>query len=156
MHRAIAPSRPEERSGDESPPVRALSLPEEDRSSGLLLVVEDQEELRTALRELLESEGYAVVTAEHGEEALTLLRSGLQPRLVLLDMLMPVMDGPSVLAACAEDAALRQLPVLVVSATTERVPCGARGLLRKPVGAQQLLDAVARHLTPVAVPAALP
>ena len=58
-----------------------------------ILIVDDDKDVRIALAELLEGEGYTVAGAHNGQEALQLMRGGLHPAVILLDLMMPVMDG---------------------------------------------------------------
>ncbi len=70
-----------------------------------LLLVEDDETLRESLRETLEDYGFSVDEAEHGRAALEYLRSHASPCLVLLDLMMPVMNGWEFMAACSSSGA---------------------------------------------------
>ena len=114
-----------------------------------VLVVEDDVAIREQVRELLEAEGLSVAEAGHGQEALTALRDGLQPSLVLLDLMMPVMDGWSLLEALQADAAWRGLPVLVASASPDLRPVDAP-MLHKPFSVRALLQAIQDQLDPPA------
>jgi CheY-like chemotaxis protein len=113
------------------------------------MVVEDDESIRAALGEALVEEGYEVVTAEHGARALELLRAGARPGLVLLDLMMPVMDGRAFLEARAGDPALAAIPVVVVTAdpraTHEAWTLDAQAILAKPLSLQSLLETVAAN-----------
>jgi len=81
-----------------------------------ILVVDDEEEERTAMAGLLDCHHYFVELARNGKEALDRLRNGaLLPALVLLDLNMPVMDGWEFLFHLARDGSLRQMPVVVIS-----------------------------------------
>ena len=109
-----------------------------------ILLVEDQRDIREAMRELLELEGYLVMEAVHGKDALEALNWS-RPSLVLLDMMMPVMDGARFLEEVAKRPALEKLPIVVVSAFHEGpLPKHAIGFLQKPCSADSLLEAVAR------------
>jgi CheY-like chemotaxis protein len=113
--------------------------------SRTVLVVDDDQDLLDVTQFVLEGEGYGVATARNGEEALVLLRAGPPPALVLLDLMMPVMNGWEFLEARARDPALQAIPVLVLTASEpEQVP-GAVGILRKPFDLDDLIGAVARH-----------
>jgi CheY-like chemotaxis protein len=82
-----------------------------------ILIVEDDEDLRGALRDILSSEGYEVATAANGERALELLRSSAHsPRLILLDLMMPDMDGWEFLTRIDSDSRLHRIPVALMSA----------------------------------------
>lgn len=114
-----------------------------------ILVVEDDEDIRETLQLLLELEGYAVVTAEHGRAALELLMSTHPlPKLIILDMMMPEMDGGTflrVLHAEHRDT-LARIPVIIATAGGSRAsslpPVGA--WLTKPVDIDVLLSEVRR------------
>lgn len=110
-----------------------------------VLVVEDDQAIRETLRMLLELEGYRVITATNGQEALGLLKTIEPPCLILLDLMMPVMNGWDFLKARSSDAALEAIPVIVVSAANAGslvFPPGADALVRKPVDVDVLLKAV--------------
>src|SRR5690349_16999267 len=83
---------------------------------GLVLLIDDDEDLREALADILDEHGYQVVHAGNGQKALELLRAGLRPGLMLLDLMMPVMDGAQFRAEQRADPALRGIPVVVLSA----------------------------------------
>jgi CheY-like chemotaxis protein len=115
-----------------------------------LLVVDDDADLREALEEVLRDAGYSVTGAINGKHALDVLgdMSSL-PVLVLLDMMMPVLDGAGFARAMRQVPAWRDIPVLVFSASANArqvaEEIGACGHLRKPVDVDTLLDAVRRH-----------
>jgi CheY-like chemotaxis protein len=109
-----------------------------------VLVVDDDDEIRVALAEVLEDEGYRVELAENGRDALALIDPERPPRVIILDMMMPVMDGWSVLAALRADANLANIPVVVVTAAGRRVGnLPVAHVLPKPVILDRLLSAVA-------------
>ena len=109
-----------------------------------IMVIEDDRDIRDAVKEILESENYKVVTAGNGKEALELLRATAnQPRLVLLDMMMPVMDGFDFLKILTNDTVLAAIPVYIHSANYDiRDLRGAKGLLRKPASCEAILALV--------------
>jgi len=85
-----------------------------------IVVIEDDEDLRETLRELLEMEGFQVSTACNGLEGLRLIERSSRPCLILLDLMMPVMDGWEFLDTLRQNAAqLAQAPVAVVSAAAD-------------------------------------
>ena len=110
-----------------------------DRSASVLLVDDDLGAL-SALADILSTEGYAVSTATNGREALDYLRHSPSPRLIILDLVMPVMDGWQFLAAQKSDPNFSQLPVVVVSALDSVVD--VRAVIRKPVDVGKLLTLV--------------
>jgi CheY-like chemotaxis protein len=112
-----------------------------------VLVVDDDPEIRSAVRMLLEDEGYRVSVAANGEEALERLRSGAAPCLILLDLMMPVMDGFVFLERHRADPELAGIPIVVVTAAGERRVAGfsAGNVLAKPVRAEKLLGVVNQY-----------
>jgi CheY-like chemotaxis protein len=110
-------------------------------SEHVILVVEDDDDIRDALREMLVDEGYAVEVATNGAEALDRLRAMVaKPCLVLLDLMMPVMDGWTFLAEQRRDADLAGVPVVVLSAARD-LPDDVE-TIRKPLDPDRLLGAV--------------
>ncbi len=109
--------------------------------SRLILVVEDNDLALEALTTILVPEGYRVVLATNGEEALDHLLGGLRPDLILLDMLMPVLDGWHF---------LERLPIVITTATNltrEWAEAhGCQGFLRKPIETDRLLEEARRCL----------
>lgn len=111
----------------------------------LVLVVDDEAEVRDHVGALLESGGYRVVAARNGVDALAWLEQGGRPSVILLDLVMPGMDGYALAEAIADDPALERIPLLVFSGHTgERVPKRAAIVLPKPSTSGELLDAVSR------------
>jgi CheY-like chemotaxis protein len=115
-----------------------------------VLVVEDDPDLCHCLARLLERQGYAVATASHGWEALEYLRGHEPPGLVLLDLMMPEMDGWEFLHARRHRRDLWDVPVVVFSAVADfKGPdpraLGAAEVLTKPVGLADALAAVRRY-----------
>ena len=119
--------------------------------TGALLLVDDDERVREALVALLEAQGYPVVGAANGREALDVLRvRGLRPGLILLDLMMPVMDGWQFRQEQIRDASLADIPVIVVSAAgRERLEkIQANAYLSKPVDLDELLGCVTQFCRP--------
>jgi CheY-like chemotaxis protein len=115
-----------------------------------ILVVDDDADIREALKLALELEGYETVAARHGGEAWELLSSGRVPALVLLDLAMPVLDGPGLLARIRGTSALGSLPVVILTAfgsLADGVRALAQGCLFKPVDLDAVLS-VAAHPCP--------
>ncbi len=111
-----------------------------------ILVVDDQPKNVKLLADILTVKGYAVTTAESGSEALALIRSG-PPDLVLLDVMMPGMNGYEVCQAVRADPAIRVLPIVLVTALdpSERVKgleAGADDFLTKPIVLPELIARV--------------
>lgn len=118
---------------------------------GHILAVDDNRMNRLKLVRMLEKEGYGVSQAEGGRKALTMLRSNVFD-LVLLDILMPDVDGFQVLREMKQDAALRDIPVIVVTAVEEMnsvnecLELGAVDYVAKPVDAKLLIDRVCNYI----------
>ncbi|MFL5262348.1 MAG: response regulator, partial [Anaeromyxobacteraceae bacterium] len=109
-----------------------------------VLVADDEKDIRETIGQLLEYEGYLVSLAGDGVDALRLAREQ-HPDLILLDLMMPRMNGWQFRAAQLEDATVSGIPVVVVSATVPRDSRGfANALLHKPVSLDDLLDIVRR------------
>ena len=110
-----------------------------------ILLVEDDLELRDSVQDILESEGYEVVPAANGKQALEYLRSTSggdgAPSLVVPDLMMPIVSGWQVLEAIHEDPEL-ELPVIVVSASGCARPDGVSAFLRKPFDVDELLETI--------------
>ena len=112
-----------------------------------VLVVEDERSILEALSELLEDEGYAVVTAADGTEALEQLLRGLRPCLIVLDLMMPRMNGDDFRNAQMKFAAFKEIPVIVLSAAdfskaSVTVQFANVEFLSKPVAPETLLRVV--------------
>jgi len=118
-----------------------------------VLVVEDDDDVREALLLLLGSEGVHAVGATDGRDAIDRIKAGFHPRLILLDLMMPVMDGERFLRARMIDPELSSIPVVVVSAMqrmrVDPVELHVDELIPKPVNPSRVLDAV-RHYRPSA------
>jgi CheY-like chemotaxis protein len=113
-----------------------------------LLVVDDDAAIREIIQAVLEVEGYAVFTAADGAEAIARLRAGLRPRLILLDLRMPGMDGRAFRDVQAAEPDLAAIPVVILSGDGDAPRVAASlGLewLLKPVHLDHLLAVVARH-----------
>jgi CheY-like chemotaxis protein len=115
----------------------------------LVMIVEDDRDVREAVAEVLTDCGYHTIEAANGEEALMWLRViDLSPCLILLDIMMPIMDGWQFRAAQRSEPALAAIPVVVLTAhgspqETARA-MDAAGFLRKPVQLDALLQMVDR------------
>jgi CheY-like chemotaxis protein len=110
-------------------------------SCAAVLVVEDEPDIRDAVVEFLEVEGFRVYAAENGEVAIAVLKTMPQPALILADLMMPVMDGPSLIAALRLDDQFASLPVVIVSALDANSPQGYRRI-KKPIDLDDLLQIV--------------
>lgn len=113
-----------------------------------LLIVEDEEGLREALVEILKLEGFHSYSAGNGREALDLLKKIPKPCLILLDMMMPIMNGRAFLDELLVDSTLFPIPVLIVSAFDNPNTKGAIGVMRKPVDWDQLIKVISEYCSP--------
>jgi CheY-like chemotaxis protein len=115
----------------------------------LILLVEDEADLRELLRMLLVAEGYAVAVAADGRAALELLAQGLQPQVVLTDAMMPRLSGPTLIRQLRVQA--QALPVILMSAAPELASLAAElqvAWLAKPFDPAQLLTLLERVASP--------
>jgi CheY-like chemotaxis protein len=122
---------------------RAPELPD------IVLIVEDEPDVRENLALLLELKGYRVITAGDGKQALDCIAEHGPPCLILLDLMMPVMDGWQVRAALLEDPILAEIPVVVVSGVVD-ADDAVRDLeavahLRKPIDLGKLYRVVSSY-----------
>jgi signal transduction histidine kinase/DNA-binding response OmpR family regulator/HAMP domain-containing protein len=112
-----------------------------------VLVVDDDPTTISLLGKMLEKEGYRVISASNGVEALSLARQH-RPQAITLDVLMPQMDGWRALKELKADVALRDIPVIMVTVLNERgmaIPLGAADFLTKPVDRQRLTALLREH-----------
>jgi CheY-like chemotaxis protein len=113
-----------------------------------ILVIDDDEAIRQTVAEVLEEEGYRVATSANGDEAITYLRGrrDAPPGLILLDLMMPVMDGDRFLELYAADAGFPFVPIVVLSANPSLGGRNHRSnimlYLSKPVDRRRLLETV--------------
>ncbi len=110
-----------------------------------VLIVEDEEDLRELMRESLELKGYHVVTAQEGQEALEKIDGIEQLCLVLLDLLMPGMNGWEFFERMRERPELNQVPVIVHSSASNRAPAGVTRVLQKPILFDRLIAVVGEY-----------
>lgn len=115
-----------------------------------ILVVDDEFGIAETLELLLGDEGYHVVTASNGQNGLARLAERL-PDLVLLDYMMPILDGPGMLRAMRADLTYRDVPVILMTALPEAtvaktIDSQYSGFLRKPFRANEVVGTVARVL----------
>jgi len=116
----------------------------------VVLIVDDDDRNTFALRSYLETLDMKIAIAENGEQAISGLHNDSKPDIILLDMMMPVMDGYETLAILKEDRSLKQIPVIAVTARTmkgDREKCleaGAWDYISKPIDMKSLVDKIAK------------
>lgn len=118
-----------------------------------VLLIEDDEAIRESLAEGLRDHGIEVAVAEHGREALELLRRQPLPSAIVLDLMLPLMDGWDFRQAQLDDPALRDIPVVIITATgfstnTIRSQLGDVAVMAKPVRQADLLAVLGRARAP--------
>lgn len=105
-----------------------------------ILIVEDEKGIQDVLRMALEMEGYKVFTADNGKQGLEMLPNMETPCLILLDLMMPVMNGWEFAEAISKDMTLATIPVVIVTAYGERADrIPSKGVLKKPIDLDALL-----------------
>lgn len=113
---------------------------------GPILVVDDDEDIRDVIGMALRVRGYRVETAADGAEAMQLLENGMRPSLILLDVMMPNMDGAAVLAAVRNSVELRDIPIVLLSGDTKIAERASQlhsnGYMVKPIDVGRLATAV--------------
>lgn len=119
-----------------------------------ILIVDDDEDLRDTVQMLLEASGFSVAVAANGRAALEGLQNGTRPGLILLDLMMPEMNGWQFLEHARRDARLGSIPIVIMTAHTSRDPAGVppEDVLHKPFDAQRLLATITHHLPSAAGP----
>lgn len=106
-----------------------------------ILIVDDETDIRETLEDFLTDEGFSVRSAADGAAALRDLHGEELPCVVILDLIMPVVDGNEVIEEMKKDERLRDVPVIITTSDPGRAPRGVP-LMKKPVSLQSLLAAV--------------
>jgi DNA-binding response OmpR family regulator len=112
-----------------------------------ILIVEDDADLREMMAQLLTLEGFRACTVANGREALEYLSQGDKPDVILLDLMMPIMDGWEFRRQQEADATLSTVPVIVLSALdqTRAADVNAVAFLKKPLDFDRLLELVRQY-----------
>ena len=137
-------SRAAERAGSQGDP-------KPKRDSGVIVIVDDDDDIREAIRIVLEDRGYPTAEASDGQEALALIqRPDVKTALVLLDLMMPTMDGWQLRARLRANPALAATPIIIMTAHAAMLRALVNAepdapVLRKPIDLDRLLDLVATH-----------
>ena len=116
-----------------------------------ILLIEDDDSIREITQELLESEGYGVSSAANGQAALDVLsQMDPLPCLILLDLMMPVMDGWQFMEKKRLDPRLNAIPVVAFSALEERKISAAKtdDVIRKPINPDVMIKVIEKYCTP--------
>ena len=108
------------------------------------MVVDDDEGIREAIADLLQLDGFAVLKARDGRDALGVLDGAARPCVAVVDLVMPGLDGWALLRAIAASPSLRDIPIICCTAGRDDAPAGCAALLRKPFDADELGGAVRR------------
>ena len=110
-----------------------------------VLHVDDDPDIREAVRSILEEEGYLVTSACNGEEGLRVLDTMDRPCIILLDLMMPVLDGWGFLRQMQRTPAVATIPVAITTAYDTQAAALHLTVLRKPFVLESLLDTIAHH-----------
>ncbi len=114
-----------------------------------VLVIDDNPDILDGLGTLLEQEGFPVVLARNGLEALAMLRDGVRPCIIVMDLMMPVMNGFEFREQQLRDPSLADIPVIACSGVTDpsetATHLGAKALVQKPAESAHLISLVRRH-----------
>lgn len=116
--------------------------------TGNILVVDDDTDLRETLQVLLDDSGYGVTAVASGKAALEKLKTGVRPTLILLDLMMPEMNGWQFLEHARADEVLDAIPVVIMTARrkgTDLLPAPSRDILHKPFDTEKLLHTIALY-----------
>lgn len=118
--------------------------------SKIVLIIDDDERNIFALKSYLETFEMNIEVAKNGEEGISLLQSGIKVNIILLDMMMPIMDGYETLNLLKQDEALKQIPVIAVTAKAMKgdkekcLEAGAWDYVSKPLDLNELIDKIKR------------
>jgi CheY-like chemotaxis protein len=112
-----------------------------------ILLVEDNDDVRDMMSLALELDGHLVSAARNGRDALDLLAKGPHPSLILMDLMMPIMNGWELRAAIQKEPAWRDIPVVVISAVNPEIADRLQdtAYVPKPVDIDNLLDLVCTY-----------
>jgi CheY-like chemotaxis protein len=122
-------------------------------SVGSILVIDDDQDLREAITTALTDEGYQATAVGSAREALVRLREDVAPSLILLDMMMPGMDGWQFRLELQREPATAKIPIVILSGHQNvrdaALALGAADYLRKPVRIESLLEVAGRYCRPI-------
>ena len=110
--------------------------------NGVILLVEDDHDIRVAIRQSLEMANYAVLSAPNGRDALRIIQRE-TPDLIILDMVMPLMDGEEFLRIKESDESIAEIPVMLISAHEDKLKLvPTRPNMKKPLDLETILETV--------------
>jgi CheY-like chemotaxis protein len=114
-----------------------------------ILIIDDENDIRSALIEFLEDEGYTLGQAANGKAGLDYLRSNPHPKLILVDYMMPVMGGEEFCHVCKTDDQLKNIPIALLSAAcvpdNKLQEMHLSGVIEKPIDIEKFLAFVERY-----------
>ena len=113
-----------------------------------ILVVDDDPDLMAFLFSVLVEEGFSIMAASHGQQALDLLERGLRPHVILIDLMLPRVSGVDVLTHIRADRELRTIPRIVMTGSSQRTGIVADAVFAKPFDHDELHRAIHRLITP--------
>jgi DNA-binding response OmpR family regulator len=109
-----------------------------------VVLVEDEDEMRDTLKDVFEDEGFSVVVARNGAEALRVLADpSTKPNVVVLDLMLPIVDGTTVYREMRANPKLADVPVIISTTDPQRAPSGVP-VFKKPINLDLLLGAIRR------------
>jgi CheY-like chemotaxis protein len=118
----------------------------EDPKNKNILVIEDNKEIQDSLKMALEIEGYKVFTASNGKEGVEKLERMPTPCLILLDLMMPIMNGWEFVEVISKNIMFSTIPIVVVSAFSDQKETPlTNGYIKKPIDLDSLLSTVCKH-----------
>ncbi len=109
--------------------------------SPLIMVADDDPALNEFLSQVLEEEGYRIITVSNGQEAVETAKTRM-PQLITMDLKMPIMDGAQAITALRQDPSTRHIPVIVISALAEGQQAGGDAALIKPIDEKRLVETI--------------
>ena len=116
-------------------------------SEFLVLIIDDDHNIRDTIKEIFELEDCRVLTARNGKEGLEVLRKASpKPQLIILDMMMPIMSGREFLDIILADTELSQIPVYIFSANADPEQVyGSQGLIKKPADYSDIYNLILKY-----------
>lgn len=145
FHFTLAIDVPETNSPTPTPTPMAKPINRKNRpgnsNSPLIMVADDDPALNEFLSQVLEEEGYRIITVTNGQEAVETAKTHM-PQLITMDLKMPIMDGAQAITALRQDPSTRHIPVIVISALAEGQRAGGDAALIKPIDEKRLVETI--------------